>query len=92
MTCKLDEFSNPLYPIIVANYDVTMLVNLGQSAFEYASTNDQRVDDRCFKRPFSPSPQKALGALYEDKGDIFSMGKLDSQCLGNVESSNTHDV
>jgi len=71
---------------------VTVLVNLGQSAFEYAPANDQRVADPCFKRPLFPSPQKAPGVLYEDSGDLFSMGKLDSQWLANVDSSNTHDV
>jgi len=92
LTCKLDEFSNPLYPIIAANYDVTVLVNLGQSAFEYAPANDQRVADPCFKRPLFPSPQKLPGAFYEDSGDLFSMGKLDSQWLANVDCSNSHDV
>lgn len=92
LTCKFIEFSNPLYPIIAANYDVTVLVNLGQSAFEYAPANDQRVVDPCFKRPLFPSPQKTHVVLYEDSGDPFSMGKLDSQWLENVDSSNTHDV
>jgi len=56
LTCKLDEFSNPLYPIIATNYDVTVLVTLGQSTFEYALANDHRVVDPCFKRPIFPSP------------------------------------
>jgi len=69
-----------------------VLVNLGQSAFEYAPANDQRVADPCFKRPLFPSPQKLPGAFYEDSGDLFSMGKLDSQWLANVDCSNSHDV
>lgn len=71
---------------------MTVLINLGQCAFEYAPTNDQRMADPCFKRPLFPSPQKVPDVLYEDYGDLFSMGKLDSQWLANIDSSNTHGV
>ena len=81
-----------MYPIIVANYDVTMLVNLGQSAFEYAPTNSQRVVDPCFKRPLFRSPIQLSGALYEDSGDLFSIGKLDAQWRVNIGCSNSHDL
>ncbi|KAH9297267.1 hypothetical protein KI387_028949, partial [Taxus chinensis] len=42
LTCHSDEFSNPLYPTIAANYDVTVLVNLGQSLFNYLPSNEKR--------------------------------------------------
>ena len=57
----------------------------------YALANAQRVADPCFKRPLFPSPIQLPGALYEDSGDLFSMGKLDAQWLANVGCSNSHD-
>ena len=72
LTCKLDEFINPLYPIIAANYDVTVLINLGQCAFEYAPANDQRMADPCFKRPLFPSSQKKYQMSYMNTVVIFS--------------------
>ena len=57
----------------------------------YALANAQRVADPCFKRKLFPSPIQFLGVLYEDSGDLFSIGKLDAQWRVNIGCSNSHD-
>ncbi|KAF5740659.1 hypothetical protein HS088_TW11G00736 [Tripterygium wilfordii] len=75
--CKSDEFGSPLYPTLAANADILVLVNLGQSTFNYAPANAQRTPNPCFIGPLVKSP--ALG--YEDSKELFSMGRIDSQWL-----------
>eukprot|EP01018_Ginkgo_biloba_P039881 Gb_17990 [translate_table: standard] len=93
LTCKSDEFGNPLYPTIAANYDVTVMVNFGQSSFEYSAANAQRVPDPCFRRPANSTSKKFPGSsLYEDSADLFSMGRIDSQWLGGTGCSDSQDL
>ncbi|KAK4390542.1 hypothetical protein Sango_2117500 [Sesamum angolense] len=76
--CKTEEFGTPLYPTIAANADITVLVNLGQSPFNFAPANLARTPNPCFVGPLGTSP--ALG--YEDDSkELFSMGRIDSQWL-----------
>lgn len=84
--CKSEEFGSPLYPIIAANADITVLVNIGQSAFKYAPANLQRTPNPCFISPLiSNSP--LLG--YEDSKELFSMGRIDSEWLNAKSNNNT---
>eukprot|EP00250_Pteridium_aquilinum_P008332 c17859_g1_i1 orf=646-2202(-) len=85
-----NEFGNPLYPTVAANYDVTLLVNFGQSPFDYALANAYRVSDPCFRRPFSRSLKN--GSMNEDSGDLFSMGRIDSQWFMGIQSPGSEDV
>ncbi|KAH9297273.1 hypothetical protein KI387_028955 [Taxus chinensis] len=90
LTCNSDEFHHPMYPTITANYDVTVLVNFGQSQFKYLPANDQRVANPCMKRPLQSNSVNFLSrSVYEDSGDLFSIGRIDAQWLGNLESSNS---
>ncbi|KAH9297272.1 hypothetical protein KI387_028954 [Taxus chinensis] len=90
LICNSYEFSHPLYPTIAANYDVTVLVNFGQRQFEYLPANDQRVPNPCFRKPLQSNSVKFVSrCVYEDSSDLFSMGRIDAQWLGNLESSNS---
>ncbi|KAI5075062.1 hypothetical protein GOP47_0011023 [Adiantum capillus-veneris] len=84
------EFGYPLFPIVAANYDVKLLINFGQSPFEYAPANSHRVSDPCFRRPNSRSAKN--GFVNEDSGDLFSMGRIDSQWFTGVQSPTSEDL
>ncbi|KAJ4962853.1 hypothetical protein NE237_022792 [Protea cynaroides] len=72
INCKSEEFSSPLYPTIAANVDIIVMVNFGQSAFQYSPANAQRTPNPCF---ICPPPKGSPGAVcYEDSRDLFSMG------------------
>ncbi|KAH9297274.1 hypothetical protein KI387_028956 [Taxus chinensis] len=92
LICNSDDFSHPLYPTIAANYDVTLLINFGQSPFEYLLGNDQRVADPCFKRPLLNNPVKIPSTSpNENSDDLFSM-RIDSPWMGNAGWSNSLDL
>ncbi|KAM2868772.1 hypothetical protein FF1_016795 [Malus domestica] len=76
--CQSEEFSTPLYPTLAANTDITVLVNLGQSAFKYAPANAQRTANPCFVGPLVRS---SAATFYEDSMELFSMDRIDSQWL-----------
>ncbi|KAL6001695.1 hypothetical protein ACLOJK_007435 [Asimina triloba] len=88
--CKSEEFSSPLYPTLASNVDVTVLVNLGQSAFRYRPANAQRTPNPCFLRPDAPA-SRAIG-YEEDSKEFFSMGRIDSQWLQAKKSAGTSTV
>lgn len=90
LTASSSEFGNPLYPIIAASYDVTVLANFGQVSFEYAPAEAHRVPDPSFRRPYSRSTK--TGSVNEDSGDLFSMGRIDSHWLTGVESPCSDDL
>lgn len=90
LVASSSEFGNPLYPTVAANYDVTLLINFGQSPFEYAVANAHRVSDPCFRRPYSRSLKN--GVTIEDSGDLFSMGRIDSQWFTGIQSPGSEDV
>ncbi|XP_031479580.1 uncharacterized protein LOC116250210 [Nymphaea colorata] len=90
INCESDVFSSPLYPTIAANFNASLLVNLGQSPFKYGPANSNRTADPCFYRPgggaaagsqassiarVSPNPG------IEDSGELFSMGRIDSEWM-----------
>jgi hypothetical protein len=76
--CKSEEFGTPLYPILAANTEILVVVNMGQSPFKYGPANAQRTPNPCFIRPPLHSPSAAMD--YEDSSDLFSM-TFDSQIL-----------
>ncbi|GMY28711.1 Concanavalin A-like lectin/glucanase domain containing protein [Fagus crenata] len=75
--CKSEEFGTPLYPILAANTDILVLVNMGQSVFKYGPANAHRTPNPCFIHPPLNSPDDAT-MDYEDSTDLFSMA-FDSQ-------------
>lgn len=89
VNCKSEEFSSPLYPVIAANADFTILVNLGQTRFAYEPANASRTPNPCFEGSTMSSP-----AAYEDSGELFSMGRIDSGWLNHsaTKSSTNSDV
>ncbi|KAK4744031.1 hypothetical protein SAY87_010343 [Trapa incisa] len=86
--CKQEEFGSPLYPILAANSDITVLVNFGQCPFEFAPANAQRTSNPCFIGPVVSSAT-ALG--YEDSRELFSMGRINSQWLNRFMSRGSHN-
>ncbi|XP_076937412.1 uncharacterized protein LOC143605036 [Bidens hawaiensis] len=88
INCKGEEFETPLYPILAANDDVTVLVNFGQSIFKYAPANLQRTQNPCFIGPMANSP--SMG--YEDSKELFSMGIIDSQWLNQSTTRSAQHV
>lgn len=79
--CKSEDFGMPLYPVLMANTDITILVNLGQSQFSYSPANAQRTPNPCFSGNIVNSSARALG--YEDSRELFSMGRIDAEWLGH---------
>ncbi|GAA0152637.1 hypothetical protein LIER_11067 [Lithospermum erythrorhizon] len=71
--CKSNAFSTPLYPTLASNADITVLVNLGQSTFNYEPANLQRTSNPSFIGPLEKSP-----TLGFDSGELFSMRRVDS--------------
>ncbi|KAF8406290.1 hypothetical protein HHK36_008375 [Tetracentron sinense] len=87
--CKSEEFGSPLYPILAANIDVMVLVNLGQCAFKYAPANAQRTPNPCF---ISPLGNASAGTLdYEDSREFFSMGGINSHWLDRSTTKNSNN-
>lgn len=89
VNCKSDEFGSPLYPVIAANADVTILVNMGQSRFSYQPANFTRTPNPCFIGSILSTP---TNTGYEDSEELFSMGRIDSGWLNHsttMSSTNT---
>lgn len=85
------DFSNPLYPTIASNYDVTVLVNLGQRTFEYVPANVTRVANPCC-RILQARPLKSTSFFDDDiAADLFSMGTFDAHWLAELEYANTQE-
>ncbi|XP_021726811.1 uncharacterized protein LOC110693937 [Chenopodium quinoa] len=75
--CKSEDFGRPLYPVMATNIGITMLVNLGQSSFNYLPANAHRTPNPCFIGPVVNSSATTLG--YEDSKELFSMGRIDAE-------------
>lgn len=75
--CSTEEFATPLYPILAANSDITVLINFGQSVFEYTQANLHRTPNPCFVGPMASSPIIGL----DDSKELFSMGRIDAHWL-----------
>ncbi|KAM2066676.1 hypothetical protein ACFX1T_043120 [Malus domestica] len=87
--CKSEEFGTPLYPTLAANTDITVLVNLGQSAFKFAPANAQRTANPCFVGPLVRS---SAAAFYEDSMELFSMDRsIDSQWLNRCTTKGSRN-
>ncbi|XP_068657296.1 protein EAR1-like [Aristolochia californica] len=87
--CKTEEFGSPLYPILAATANVTVLVNLGQSSFKYRPANLQRTPNPCFLRPLTDAPSAPGLGYDEDSRELFSMGRIDS--LWSASRKNGYD-
>ena len=91
--CKSEEFGTPLYPILAANTEILVVVNMGQSLFKYGPANAQRTPNPCFIRPPLNSPSAAMG--YEDSSDLFSMTfdtQIPSAIKGTHQSGNNRQA
>ncbi|KAJ4950730.1 hypothetical protein NE237_027562 [Protea cynaroides] len=87
INCKSEEFSNPLYPTIAANVNITVVVNFGQSAFKYSPANAQRTPNPCF---ICTPPKGSSGAVgCEDSRDLFSMGIVPYSSWNNNDGNVT---
>ncbi|GAB2293797.1 hypothetical protein Dimus_028010 [Dionaea muscipula] len=81
--CKSEEFGTPLFPVLAANVDITVLVNFGQSSFSYTPANSRRTPNPCFVRAAAAAAAAlpGLGLGDEDSRELFSMGRIDSGWL-----------
>lgn len=76
--CNSDIYKHPLYPVISANTEVMVLINLGQSAFKYAPANARRTTNPCFIRSSPDVTVSTIAGNYEDSRELFSVGRLES--------------
>ncbi|CAL9091815.1 uncharacterized protein LOC135581181 [Musa acuminata AAA Group] len=84
--CNSDTYKAPLFPLISANADAMLLVNLGQSKFKYEPANARRTPNPCFIRSSSiDGGANTIG--YEDSRELFSMGRIDSEWVDAVKKS-----
>ncbi|KAI7738547.1 hypothetical protein M8C21_004046 [Ambrosia artemisiifolia] len=82
--CMTEEFETPLYPVLAANSNVTVLVNFGQSVFKYTQANLHRTPNPCFVGQSASSP--IIGS--EDSRELFSMGRIDAHWLDRSTKRN----
>ncbi|KAL8261175.1 hypothetical protein R6Q59_025224 [Mikania micrantha] len=82
--CTTEEFTTPLYPILAANTNVTVVVNFGQRTFKYTQANLHRTPNPCFVKQSTNSP--ILG--YDDSRELFSMGRIDAHWLDRSTKRN----
>ncbi|KAL9248788.1 hypothetical protein AKJ16_DCAP12803 [Drosera capensis] len=80
--CKSEEFGAPLYPVLAADIDLTVLVNFGQTSFSYAPVNSNRTSNPCFIGPHGNDPVAAQLADVDSR-ELFSMGRVDSGWLNH---------
>lgn len=85
--CKSEDFGMPLYPILATNIDISVLVNLGQSTFNYPPANAHRTPNPCFIGPLVNSSATMLGS--EDSKELFSMGRIDAEWLNCSTTKST---
>ena len=85
--CKSEDFGMPLYPILATNTDMTVLINLGQSSFQYSPSNAYRTPNPCFVGPVVDLTPAAFG--YEDSKELFSMGRINSEWLTHTPTIST---
>ncbi|CAN6245116.1 unnamed protein product [Urochloa humidicola] len=88
VSCNAEAFGSPLYPVLASGFDVMALVNLGQGKFRYAPANARRTANPCFVRAASSAAGESrgggsggggsMGLDFDDSGELFSMGRVDS--------------
>ncbi|KAG8042856.1 hypothetical protein GUJ93_ZPchr0082g22913 [Zizania palustris] len=76
-------FVHFLYPFLGSSFDVMALVNLGQGKFWYAPANTRRTVNPCFVPAASAVNGRSgsMGLDFDNSGDLFSMGRVDSGWL-----------
>lgn len=73
--CSSDAYSSPLYPVLAADADAMILVNLGQAPFKYAPANVTRVQNPCFLRlPSGVRPP--AGSIHS--GELFPVYRIEA--------------
>ncbi|PKU63103.1 uncharacterized protein LOC110112744 [Dendrobium catenatum] len=73
--CTSEAYSSPLYPVLAADADAMILVNLGQVPFKYAPANVTRMQNPSFLRlPSGARP--TAGSI--DSGELFSAPRLEA--------------
>jgi len=93
VSCNAEAFSSPLYPVLASSFDVMALVNLGQGKFRYAPANARRTANPCFVRAASAVDDArggsggSMGLDFDDSGELFSMGRVDSGWLETAKVS-----
>ncbi|WVZ74610.1 hypothetical protein U9M48_022772 [Paspalum notatum var. saurae] len=92
VSCNAEAFANPMYPVLASSFDVMALVNLGQGKFRYAPANARRTANPCFVRDAPAVDARAgsdalMGLDFDDSGELFSMGRVDSGWLAEVSKA-----
>lgn len=73
--CSSEVYSSPLYPVLAADADAMILVNLGQAPFKYAPTNATRTQNPCFLR-LSSGRRPPAGSI--DSRELFSVTRMEA--------------
>ncbi|KAJ6830270.1 uncharacterized protein M6B38_354825 [Iris pallida] len=92
--CHSEAYKSPLYPILSANSEVTVQVNLGQAAFKYVPANAHRTDNPCFLPTTTPSYMscQSVGGAYEDSREFFSIRMPDTECFDHAASAKSPGI
>ncbi|XP_020599105.1 uncharacterized protein LOC110038572 [Phalaenopsis equestris] len=85
--CSSEVYSSPLYPVLAADADAMILVNLGQAPFKYAPANAARTQNPCFIRITSGG--RSLSGSIES-GELAA-GRADAEWTENEKRSKKQD-
>lgn len=80
ISCKLEDFGCPMYPLLSTTGEVQVTVNFGQCPFKYEDANVQRTPEPHLVQPLQVSASSRGSLVYEEESkELFSMGRVDSQ-------------
>lgn len=79
--CTSEAYGSPLYPVLAADSDAMLLVNLGQAPFKYAPANAARTQNPCFIRHPSADAGGGQPAGSVDSRELFSVSRMEAEWL-----------
>lgn len=83
MRCSSEEYSSPLFPILAANVELSVLVNLGQAPFKYAPANVSRTPNPCFLRLIAGEEGGEHTVCSVDSRELFSVARMETEGAGH---------
>ncbi|KAK8967876.1 hypothetical protein KSP40_PGU017061 [Platanthera guangdongensis] len=83
MRCSSEEYSSPLFPVLAANVELSVVVNLGQAPFKYAPANVSRTPNPCFLRLLAGEEggEHTVGSV--DSRELFSVARMETVGAGH---------
>ena len=77
--CKSEEFGTPLYPILAANTQILVVVNMGQSLFKYSSnlfsmtSDSQSLHAYAIKGSRNSTNKQAKGSDHKSEVELLEI-------------------